>query len=141
MSLKTEAAVVALVAAAAMGGAGAIYWSGRQAGAAAARPEAAAAVAQAAARAAQAGAALDAGAILDRSAERARVTVTIEGDHRAAIQAAPGADARLDVDLLAAARRGLCQYAAYAAVPGCAVLAADPAELPPARGAGPAAGG
>jgi len=79
----------------------------------------------------------DAARIAEEGARRDTQTIIIREAARAAIQAAPGADARLDPRLVRAGNRELCKFPPYAGHPGCdQVRPADPAELPPARPAG-----
>jgi lactate dehydrogenase-like 2-hydroxyacid dehydrogenase len=89
---------------------------------------------------AQSAAAADAAAITDTARARDTQTIIIHERNADAIRTAPGAKAPLDPDLLRAARRGLCNHAAYAGDPGCAEMRpAGPAELPGAGSAGSAA--
>jgi len=95
---------------------------------------------QAAVATGQAAAATDAAAIADAGRARDTRTIIIRETNREAIRTAPGANARLDPELMRRARLGLCRYRAHAADAQCAaVRPADPAKLPPAgAGAGPA---
>jgi hypothetical protein len=95
---------------------------------------------QAAVATGQAAATQDAAAIADAGRARDTRTIIIRETNREAIRTAPGADARLDPELMRRARLGLCRYRAHAADAQCAaVRPADPAKLPPAgSGAGPA---
>ncbi len=136
MSLKTDLIAGGALLAALGGAAGAIYWSGRHAGAAAERPHTAVAEAAAATAAAQARSAAEAARIADQSAARTQTIIVREGDHRAAILASPGAGAPLDPRLLSAARLRLCEYRAYSDDPACALLLTDAAKLPHAGPAG-----
>lgn len=71
--------------------------------------------------------------IADRGTQRDQLSITLHEDHAHALQSAPGATAQVDPALNAAGRRGLCEYAAYSADPGCAGLrGGDPAQLPQA---------
>lgn len=79
----------------------------------------------------------DAARIAEDGARRETQTIIIREAARAAIQAAPGADARLDPRLVRAGNGELCKLPPYAGHPGCdQVRPADPAELPPAGSTG-----
>jgi hypothetical protein len=95
---------------------------------------------QAAVATGQSAAATDAAAIADAGRARDTRTIIIRETNRDAIRTAPGADARLDPELVRRARLGLCRFGAYADDAGCAEMrAAGAAELPPARAGGGAA--
>jgi len=140
MTLRAGLLMTAALAAAGLVGISTVYWNGLRAGAAKERPRTAAAEVAAVNAGAQAKAALDAAEIADRSAGRAQIILKLEGEHRAEILKAPGADNHLDPRLLAAARRSLCQYQAYADDPECAVFPVDPAKLPQSGGGDALAG-
>lgn len=79
----------------------------------------------------------DASRIVQDGADRERQTIIIREASRAAIQAAPGADARLDPDLNRVSLGRLCLNVAYAGNPRCdPVRPADPPELPQAHSPG-----
>lgn len=138
MSLRSDLVVLGAVLATAGAAVGLVYWTGHLAGAGAQEAQTALASAQAASGRAEAAAAREAGTILDRGATRAAKTQRVEGENRDAILQPPGAAQRLDADLIAATRRGLCRYDAYAGDPACGLLEPDPAQLSPAgRGDAP----
>jgi hypothetical protein len=96
---------------------------------------AAAAMGQAAATASR-----TAATVVGRGAERDLRTLNQHEEDSHAIQTARGYDQRLDPDLDAAGRRGLCGFDAYAEDPACVQLRGpDPGRRPQAGGAdGPA---
>lgn len=105
-----------------------------------AQGQAVAAEGRAAVAAGQSAAAADAAVIQDRATVRERTVEHIREINRETILAQPGARQALDPGLVAAARRGLCQYAAYADDPDCAALRGPgPGELAQPSPAGPAA--
>lgn len=82
----------------------------------------------------QAKATADAAVIADKGRARDVITLQIHEANHAAIVQAPGAGVRLDPAVIAAANRGLCNYASYRDDPGCvAMRAPSAAELPKSR--------
>jgi hypothetical protein len=95
---------------------------------------------QAAVSTGQTAATQDAAAIADQGRARDTRTIIIRETNREAIHTAPGADVRLDRELVRRSRVGLCKYRAHAGDAGCAeVRATGAAELPPAGPAGASA--
>lgn len=129
--IQTEALIACAFVAAIAGGV--MYVQHIQHAAQAAHVEAATQADVATVATGQTAATTDAFVIADRGAQRSARTAALHEDHAHAILSAAGSSVPVDPSVVAAVRRGLCDYDAYAGDPGCAELrGGDPAQLPPA---------